>query len=294
MQGRDGQVEVPGEPERLSVSELRARVLGQGERIGTGWPALDDVTDGIPLARPTVVRGPSEVRLQVLGRVAAWAAGEGYPTVIASPTRSTDELWLAVGAGGLGLPPTALLETDTHDAWVDARLRVLDLRVHGGPDAVERAGAAVRARGASLLVLDGLPDPEWDGGWSEALDGGTGRFDLQAWPRTHGCALVLGVQGMQDFSDWVARGVLNVRLVPEDDGSRITVAAYHGLQRRRRVVLLRDGFLEPPVPGARLLGRPGVANVWRDRSEGEIASFASALGGEVVHQVWEREEETGP
>jgi alpha-ketoglutarate-dependent taurine dioxygenase len=94
---------------------------------------------------------------------------------------------------------------------------------------------------------------------------------------------------MDDFSDWVARGVLTVRLVPDADLSRITVGAYAGLRKRQRVVLLRDGFLEAPAPGARLLRRPGVANVWLDRSEAEILSFASTLGSQVVTQVWEQD-----
>lgn len=272
---------------RPSIGELRDRTLAREARIGTGWPVLDALTDGIPMARATMVRGPSEVRLQVLARLAAWAAGEGYPTVLASRLRTTDELWLAVGAGGLGLPPTALLETHRHDAWVDARLRVLDLRVLGGPDAPDQVDAALRERRPSLLVVDDFADP--GAGWSGAFDVRAGAFDPQEWPRTHGCALVLGVPGMEDFSDWVARGVLTVRLVPDTDLSRITVGAYAGLRKRQRVVLLRDGFLEPPSPGAPLLRRPGVANVWLDRSEDEILSFASALGGQVVTQVREHD-----
>lgn len=281
----------PEVQERPSISELRARTLRREARIGTGWPVLDAVTDGIPLARTTMVRGPSEVRLQVLARLAAWAAGEGYPTVLASLSRTTDELWLAVGAGGLGLPPTALLETATHDAWVDARLRVLDLRVLGGPDAPGQVEAAVRDRMPSLLVVDDFADAGGD--WAASLDLRGGGFDLQEWPRSEGCALVLGFPGMDDFSDWVGRGVLTVRLVPDTDLSRITVGAYTGLRRRTRVVLLRDGFLEAPPPGASLLRRPGVANVWEDRSESEILSFASALGSEVISQVWGREEDIG-
>lgn len=289
------------EPEvepRPSIGELRSRTLRREPRIGTGWPVLDALTDGIPMARATMVRGPSEVRLQVLARLAAWAAGEGYPTVLASRRRTRDELWLAVGAGGLGLPPGALLETQTHDAWVDARLRVLDLRVLGGPDAPEQLDAALGVRMPSLLVVDDFPDPGAD--WPTTLGhragplDGTGGFDPMEWPRTRGCALVLGAAGMDEFSDWVERGVLTLRLVPDPDHSRITISAHAGLRKGSRVVLLRDGFLEPPPPGARLVRRPGVANVWQDRSEAEIRSFATALGSEVLTQVWEDEDSAPP
>lgn len=284
MQGEQGYEE----HKPLSVSELRARVLGHGPRIGTGWPVLDDLSGGFPAARTTIVRGPSELRLQLLARSVAWAAGEGYPTVIASRARTTDELWLAVAAGGLGLPPTALLETSTHDAWVDARLRVLDLRVFGGSGASTQVAEAVAERTPALLVLDDFVS--WDVDLDLPLARGADQFDLQEWPRSTGCALVLGMHGMHDFSELVARGVLTVRLAPDNDGSRVSIAAYAGLQKQSRTVLLRDGFLESPGPGARYLRRPGVANVWEDRSEQDISSFASALGGEVVHQVWEQED----
>lgn len=279
------------EEEPVSVSELRARVLGEGPRIGTGWPVIDAVSGGFPTGRTTVVRGPSELRLQVLARTAAWAAGEGYPTVIAARTRTTDELWLAVGAGGLGLPPTALLETSTHDAWVDARLRVLDVRVIGGPDAPERVHDTLTERPAALLIVDDFLG--WDAHWDFPLDTGAESLDLWEWPRSTGCALVVGMHGMSDFSDWVDRGILTVRLSPENDSTRVSVGAYAGLRKQTRIVLLRDGFLEAPGPGARYVRRTGVANVWEDRSEKEISSFASALGGEVVHQVWEHEDTEG-
>lgn len=290
-QGHDGQGHGgPGYEahEPLSVSELRTRVLGEGPRIGTGWPVLDDVSGGFPVARTTLVRGPSELRLQLLARSAAWAAGEGWSTVLASRTRTVEELWLALGAGGLGLPQSALLETDTHDAWIDARLRVLDVRVLGGPDAGEQVLEAVEARTPALLVMDDFV--HWDLERDLPLTSGHERFDPTTWPRRTGCTLVVGMYGMEDFTEWVHRGVLTVRLAPDPEANRVSIGAYAGLRKQSRTVLLRDGFLESPAPGARHLRRPGVANVWEDRSEKDISRFASALGGEVVHQVWERED----
>lgn len=289
MAGRQGERE---DEERPSIGELRERTLGTGPRMGTGWPHLDAVSGGIPVARTTVVRGPSELRLQVLARTAAWAAGEGYPTVIASRARTTDELWLAVGAGGLGLPPHALLETSAHDAWVDDRLRVLDVRVIGGDDAPELTSRALAARPPALLVVDEFAT--WDEDWVTALDPRFGRADLQQWPRSTGCTLVLGLDGMHDFSEHLSRGILTLRLEPEDQGSRVRVGAYGPRTREQRTVLLRDGFLEAPAPGAHLLRRPGATNTWEDRSEQEITSFADALGGEPLSMVWETDERGEP
>lgn len=282
-----------GDERRIpSIGALRSRLAADGARLGTGWPVIDDVTGGLPIARPAVVRGPADLRLQVLARAAAWAAGEGYPTMLASRTHTTDELWLAVAAGGLGLPPAALLSSQAHDAWIDARLRVLDLRVHGGADAPERAVAAVAARTPALLVIDDFAT--WDQAWIDALEGRFGRLELHEWPRRTGCTLVLGVTGMDDFSDWLDRGVLTVRLVPAEDHGRVTVTACTATTRRQRTVLLRDGFLEPPGPGARYLRRPGVDNVWEDRTDAEISTFASILGADVSSLVWERGDEAGP
>lgn len=287
-----GEHEQRQDEERPSIGELRDRVLGTGPRIGTGWPHLDAISGGVPAARTTVVRGPSELRLQVLARMAAWAAGEGYPTVIASRARTSDELWLAVGAGGLGLPPDALLASSAHDAWVDDRLRVLDLRVHGGDDAPEVTARDLVARPPALLVVDEFA--VWDDDWVSALDPRFGRVDLQQWPRSTGCTLVLGLDGMHDFSEHLSRGVFTLRLEPEDQGTRVRLGAYGYRTRATRTVLLRDGFLEAPAPGAHLLRRPGTANTWEDRSEREISSFADALGGEPVSMVWETEERGEP
>lgn len=288
MVGRDE----AGDEERPSVEELRERTLSLGPRIGTGWPDLDAITHGLPAARTTVVRGPSELRLQVLARTAAWAAGEGYATLIASRGRTTDELWLAVGAGGLGLPPDALLTTSAHDAWVDDRLRVLDLRVVGGDDAPELTARAVTTRPPALLVVDEFAT--WDDDWVTALDPRFGRVDLQQWPRSTGCALVLGMDGMHDFSDHLSRGIFTVRLEPEDHGRRVRLLAYGHRAREDRTVPLLDGFLEPPAPGARYLRREGVANIWQDRSERQISSFAEALGCEPTSLLWEIDERTEP
>ncbi|AXH95414.1 hypothetical protein [Ornithinimicrobium avium] len=283
-----GQQGAEQDDERPSISELRERMLGLVPRIGTGWPSLDAISGGIPSSRSTVVRGPSELRLQVLARMAAWAAGEGYPTVICSRARTTDELWLAVGAGGLGLPPDALLSTSTHDAWVDDRLRVLDLRVLGGNAAPEATGRAITERMPALLIVDEFAT--WDEDWVTALDPRFGRLDLQQWPRSSGCALVLGMDGMHDFSEHLSRGVFTLRLEPDDDRTRVRLGAYGHHSRDHRTVLLRDGFLEAPAPGARYLRRGNVANTWEDRSEQEISSFAEALGGEPVSMLWEPEE----
>lgn len=280
------------ERERPSVEELRARTLAVGPRLGTGWPHLDAISGGIPVARTTLLRGPSEMRLQVLARMAAWAAGEGYPTLITSRARTADELWLAVAAGGLGLPPEGLLRTSTHDAWIDDRLRVLDLRVVGGDDAPDLTGREVSSRPPALLVIDEFAT--WDDAWVAALDLSFRRLDLQQWPRSTGCTLVLGMDGMHDFSEHLSRGVLTLRLAPDDDGSRVRLSAYGHQVRDHRTVLLRDGFLEAPPPGAHYLRRAGATNIWEDRSEREISSFAEALGSEPVSVVWERTDEREP
>ncbi|MCK0112511.1 hypothetical protein MWU75_10210 [Ornithinimicrobium sp. F0845] len=270
-----------------SVSEVRRRLLDQGPRIGTGWPVLDEVTGGLPLSRSTIVRGPQDVRLQLLARLAAWTAGEGLPTLIASRSVTAEELWLAVAGGGLGLPPRALLETTTHDAWLDARLRVLDLRVIGGAMAPMETHRAVHERVPRVLIIDDYvqSDEEWD----QALSERTGErvIDLQVAPRTLGCALILGMGSMDYFSDLMDRAALTVRLVPDDDYSRIRVSAYEGLSKEHRKVLLRDGFLEAPLPGRALIRRPGVTNIWLERTEEDIAAFAGALGAEVTEMVWE-------
>lgn len=233
------------------------------------------------------------MRLQLLSRLAAWTAGEGLPTLIASRSVTAEELWLAVAGGGLGLPPRALLESTAHDAWLDARLRVLDLRVIGGARAPLETHRALQDRVPRVLVIDDYVQS--DDEWAEALSGRTGEraLDLQVAPRTLECALILGMGSMDYFSDLMDRAALTVRLVPDDDGTRIRVSAYEALSKEHRTVLLRDGFLEPPLPGRPLIRRPGVANIWLEQSEEDIAAFAGTLGAEVTEMVWEPEEGDG-
>lgn len=279
--------------ERPTVEQLRqGHLLGGQLRIGTGWPVIDELTRGLPVRRTTVVRGPADQRLQVLARMAAWAAGEGHPTVLASSSVSTRDLWLAIGAGGLGLPPRALLTTDAHDAWVDDRLRVLDVRVFGGGDAPDDTAEALRARPATVVIVDDYK--EWESQWDRALDPRFERLHVRQWPSETGCALVLGVTSMEDFSDWIFDGVFTVRLAPSNDGRSITISLYDGALSDRRTMPLQDGFLPPPPPGATLVRRPGVQNLWNDRSEEEISRFATALGGEVVQQEVETEHDLRP
>lgn len=285
----DGRGHGPPEEARPSLVELRRRVLDEGPRIGTGWPVLDALSGGLGAARTTLVRAPAELRLQVVSRTVAWAAGEGYPVMIASRSRTTPELWLAVAAGALGLPPTALLGTTAHDDWVDARLRVLDVRVHGGDDAPQETAASLAVRPASLLVLDDYES--WTGDWATALDPRFERLDLEQWPRSTGCALVLGMTDMSGFSEMVQLGVRTLRLAPSDDGTRVQLSSHSSTRKDKRTVLLRDGFLEPPAPGAAYVRRPDAANLWEDRSELDISAFAAALGSEPVSVVWEAEDE---
>lgn len=268
------------EPTVPSIAELRERLTAQQPRIGSGWPVIDAVTGGIPVGRTTAVRGPQSVRLQVLARMAAWAAGDGYPTIIASRAVTTEELWLAVGAGGLGLPPRALLDGRSHDAWINDRLRVLDVRAFGGYDAHEQVGAELLRRSARVMIIDDYSDSEHY--WDEALDPIDKRLDLNIVPRRLGCALVLGGASMETFSDWLDRAALTVRIVPDNDGTRTRVTGYEGLSKTSRTVLLRDGYLEPPRLDHTLLRRPEGTNLWEERSPQSISSFALALGAEVA------------
>lgn len=277
-----------------SLSEVRHRLLETGPRVGTGWPVLDEVTGGLPLNRTTLVRGPQDLRLQLLARVAAWTAGEGLPTLIASRSVTTEELWLAVAGGGLGLPPRALLEDRTHDAWLDARLRVLDLRVIAGHDAEDKTAAALRVRPPRVLIIDDYLQSEHI--WDDALAEHTGRqrLDMQVAPRRLGCAVVLGFGSMDYFSDHLDRVALTVRIVPDDNGARTRVSAYQGLSKEHRTVLLRDGFLEAPLPGRSLIRRPGVANIWLEKAEEDITAFAEALGAESTSVLWESDDDERP
>lgn len=254
-------------------------------RIGSGWPALDAVTEGIPIAETTAVHGPQSLRLQILARMAAWGAGEGLSVVIASRAVTKQELWLAVGAGGLGLPPRALLETSAHDTWIDDCLRVLDLRVMGGSSAPEKLADALAHRVPSLVIVDDYLGNEYD--WVDAF-GSPAELDVHAKPRQLGAALVLGGGSMESFSSWLDRGVLTICVVPDGDGSRTRITCYDGQTRRNEVVLLRDGYLEPPAPGAPMLRRPGVTNIWQERTEQDISSFARALGADATELVWEQ------
>ncbi|WP_256840800.1 hypothetical protein [Ornithinimicrobium cryptoxanthini] len=282
---------IPHEPEPVpSISELRAWFTRSRPRIGTGWPALDVVTEGIPIAQTTAVHGPQRLRLQILARMAAWAAGEGFSVVIASRAVTTEELWLAVGAGGLGLPPRALLETRAHDTWIDDRLRVLDLRVLGGSRAPEKLDKALADRVPSLLIVDDYLGNEYH--WAEAL--GAAELDVNAKPRELSAALVLGGGSMESFSDFLDRGVLTVRVVPDDDGSRTRITCYDGSTRRNKVVLLRDGYLEPPRPDQPMLRRPGATNIWQERTGQDISDFARALGADLTELVWEQGHDVGP
>lgn len=276
--------------ERPSIGELREGVARAQRIVGTGWPVLDELSGGIPLSTTTAVRAPHPLRLQVLARIAAWTAGEGYPTILASHSATSEELWLAAGAGGLGLPPRALLSTRAHDAWVDDRLRVIDLRVFGGADAAPDTAESFTARPASVLILDDYLG--WRMQWDEALDPRFESLHFRQWPRTHGCALVVGLPGMEDFSDWVSRGARTLRISP--DTTMVAAVSFNdgGPSQLRRVPLV-DGFLQPPPPGADLIATPGVTNIWQDASSREISDFATTLGGHVTQVVWEAEDD-GP
>lgn len=271
------------------MAQARERLVGTGVRIGTGWPVVDEITRGFPLARTSIVRGPSSLRQQLLARTAAWAAGEGYPTLIGTRSLTQDELWMAVGAGGLGLPPRALLATDAHDEWVDARMRVLDLRAYGGPDAHVRVAAALRDRVPALLIIDDYQT--WDHLWDRALDPVEDDLDFELFPRRLGCALVLGMGTMDHFSESLDRSALTLRIGEYDDGTRVKLGGYEVARKVHKTVLLREGFFEPPVPGSATLRRPGVTNIWEERSDAQISAFAHALGADVRRMVWEPEDD---
>lgn len=271
------------------MAELRRRFRRESGRITTGWPVLDSLCGGLRAERTTIVRAPADLRLQVLSRTVAWAAGEGHATVLASRARTSEELWLAVAAGSLGLPPTALLTTTAHDEWIDARLRVVDVRVHGGEHAPAETGRALAARPASLLVVDDFET--WSTDWACALDPRLERLDLQQWPRTARCTLVLGMSDLDGWSETLEQGVPVLRLAPDEHLSRVVLSSYEYRRRQHRTVLLRDGFLDAPAPGARYVRRSGAANLWEDRSAEDISSFAAALGSEPVSVVWESEDD---
>lgn len=281
------------------ISSLREHLGASRPRIGTGWPVLDEMTGGIQVGETTVVRGPRGLRLQVLSRLAAWAAGEGYPTVIASRSWTTEELWLAVAAGGLGLPPGALQHNTAHDDWLDARLRVLDLRVLGGHDAPERTMAELGRRAPTLLVIDdyGASQAFWDQHLSLSPEGHAGfgprvHTDFRVFPRRLGCALVVGSHGMDLFSDWLECSDLTIRFV-EDPPGHAQVTVWRQTAKLSRTQLLRDGFLDPPVRGKPLLRRPGAVNTWDEATEGEIDTFARSLGATRTELHWEVEDPAG-
>lgn len=278
MTGKDEAEKVP------SIAELRAKLTQAQPRIGSGWPVIDTITKGLPIGRTTAVRGPQQLRLQVLARMAAWAAGDGYPTMIASRAVTTEELWLAVGAGALGLPPRALLDGHEHDAWIDDRLRVLDLRVFGDHDAPERVGAELLRAKPRVLIVDDYPAS--DEYWDAALDPVDRRLDLNIVPRRLGCALVLGSTTMETFSDWLDRAALTIRIVPDDDGSRTRISAYEGQSRDSRTVLLRDGYLEKPRLDLPMVRHPGITNIWEERRPEALDAFMTTLGAEVVAGHW--------
>lgn len=266
------------------MAQARERLQDIVQRIGTGWPVVDEVSGGLPMARTTLVRGPGLLRRQLLSRTAAWAAGEGYPTLIASRTMTTEELWLAIGAAGLGLPPEALLTISAHDAWIDDRMRVLDLRVHGGPDAPAHVARDLEQRVPSLLIIDDYGT--WEEDWPPALDPAERRMDYELFPRRLGCAFVLGTATMDGFSTDLERVRLTLRLQVDDDGRRATISAYERFAKRHRTILMRDGWLETRLTDRPMIRRPGVTNIWQDRGEAQIDSFASTLGAEVEDQQW--------
>ncbi|MFB9732723.1 hypothetical protein [Ornithinimicrobium kibberense] len=272
-----------------SVAELRAAVRRAHPRIGTGWPVLDALTDGVALGRTTVVGAPPALRAQVLGRMAAWAAGESYRVLLASTRATTEELLLSVAAGGLGLPARALLETDSHDAWLDARLRVLDLEVHAGTDAPRRFAESMSStRRPALAVVDGYDD-DTDDQWGRALqvDGretdvwSRPHLDPGAYPLRHGCALVLGVPDVRHLELGLRGADTYLSLTPRDDASRVEITATREGRSRTRTVLLRDGLLPPPTPHPDQVRRRGVVNIWEERLPSQITRFAGLLGAEA-------------
>lgn len=285
-----------------SIAELRARVRRSFPRIGTGWPVLDGLTGGVAIGRTTVVSAPDGLRQQVLGRMAAWAAGESYRTVLASTVSSTDELLLAVAAGGLGLPARALLATTSHDAWLDARMRVLDLVTLAGPEAPGRfAEVMTSARPAVMAIVDGFSgeseslwdralriDPPTPDPWSHSS------FDAVLYPLQRRCALVLATpdDGHADFS--VPTAARYVRLQPRDAQSRVEITVRTGGVNRSRIVLLRDGLLPQPTPTAEQVRRRGVVNIWEERLPAEITRFADLLGAQAFDLEHVQDDEAAP
>ena len=272
-----------GRPDDLaalpSVADLRRRMARRVTRVGTGWPVLDDVGQGLPVGAVTMIHAPDELRLQVLGRMAAWAAGEGYRTLLASCAWSTEELWLAVAAGGIGLPGVALLDDPQHDDWLDARLRVLDLHVHGGRTAPQAVRGVLEAGPVPLVMI--IDDYALSfRAWDPVLDPVDESFNLRVVPRELGAAVVLGGPAPPEWASSppeVGVGLLLNLKVPAGAGT----AEVRGTTPTRHVVRrtpLRDGFLEPPTPGDPLIRRPHVTNVWDDPSDQDVSSFAAILG----------------
>lgn len=290
-----------------SIAELRERVLRSRQRIGTGWPVLDGLTGGIMVGRTTVVSAPDELRHQVLGRMAAWAAGESYRTLIASTGRSTEDLLLSVAAGGLGLPARVLLATTSHDAWLDARMRVLDLVAVAGPDAPARvADVMTSRRPAVMAMVDGYYSGEGENLWDRALrveptirdswGAPAGRFDPVLYPQRRRCALVLATPDDGHAEVLVPHAARYVRLQPRDSGSRVEITVRTDRIVRTKIVVLDHGLLPRPTTDARQVRRRGAVNIWEERLPGEVNRFADLLGAQAfdVEPTHDEETDLGP
>lgn len=270
-----------------SLAQLRAAVRRGRVRIGTGWPLLDLLGGGLVVGTTTVVSAPEQLRSQVLGRIAAWAAGESWRTVLASTLRSREELLLDVAAGGLGLSAAALMESDLHDAWLDARMRVLDLSVHGGATAAVDFAGTMENRRPTLAVVDGYDlDAE---PWDEVLHTRASQvvmwppptIEAAVYPLRHRCALVVGLESVMMRSTHVPHAATYVTLVPRDESSRVEIAVTTDGRRQTRTVLLRDRLLPPPKSVPAQLRRRGVVNIWEERLPQEIDRFAGILGADA-------------
>ncbi|MGC5584990.1 hypothetical protein [Ornithinimicrobium sp. W1665] len=270
-----------------SLAQLRAAVRRGRVHIGTGWPLLDLLGGGLVVGTTTVVAAPAQLRAQVLGRIAAWAAGESWRTVLASTLRSREELLLDVAAGGLGLSAAALMESDLHDAWLDARMRVLDLSVHGGATAAADFAETMESRRPTVAVVDGydLDDDPWD----EVLHTRASRvvmwpppsIEPAVYPLRHRCALVVGLESTSMRPTHVADAASFITFVPRDEFSRVDVAVTTDGRRQTRTVLLRDRLLPPPRSVPAQLRRRGVVNIWEERLPQEIDRFAGILGADA-------------
>lgn len=144
-------------PGRMPVGALYQYAAMLATPISTGWPELDCATGGLHRPRVIGIVGEPIHRRQLLHRISAWVAGDGYGVVHIDTARHANALALSIFESGAGTPalgPMCTVPDSAQACWRSLRLACSGV----GSSEDDLATALASSAPVDLLVLDGARD----------------------------------------------------------------------------------------------------------------------------------------